>query len=218
MANRVFASAVLSSALALASFSSHAMAANVGAEAAAQLLAKASVADNKCHFLQSADHEELSSLVARAEIALASQSDVAHTKSTMAAGRAEGMSSSCSPDMKAEVESILSAARSASLRAASATDSATPAEPAAAMATPPVAKLSAGQPRPHVSGGLATYAAMTERYYKVRRCNSMPRQAMNSFYQDIVATHHMMVKTYGVPAVAAVMHQSESTADHQGCG
>ena len=93
-----------------------------------------------------------------------------------------------------------------------------PAEPALAMASPPVAKLSTGQPRPRVNGGLATYAAMTERYYRARRCNSMPRQAMNSFYRDIVATHHMMVKTYGVPAVAAVMHQSESTADHQGCG
>jgi hypothetical protein len=41
---------------------------------------------------------------------------------------------------------------------------------------------------------------------------------MKSFYQEIVATHHVMVKTYGVSAVAAVIHKSESTADHQTCG
>ncbi len=220
MTKRIFTNMILPGVLALAGFASSAMSANGGAEAAAQLLAKAKVADSKCHYLESADTEELSSLVARAEIALANQSDVAHTKSTMAAGRAAGQSANCSPEMKAEVESILSAARAASQAAGSDPVSSQPAEPTVTAVNPQPAKATTAEPvqsKPHASGGLATYAAMTERYYRARRCNSMPRQAMNSFYQNVVATHHMMVKTYGVSAVAAVMHQSESTADHQGC-
>jgi hypothetical protein len=73
-------------------------------------------------------------------------------------------------------------------------------------------------PKVRANGGLQSYAEMTERYYRARRCFSMPIGQMKSFYQEIVATHHVMVKTYGVSAVAAVIHKSESTADHQTCG
>ena len=217
MSNRHYTSIALPTALLLASMISNANAANVGAEAAAQLLAKAHVADGKCHYLETADREELSSLVARAEVALASQSNVATTKATMAAGRAAGISATCSPALQVEIENVLSAARSASQRAQSGGDSGQNVEPAIPQAITST-EPSTVAPKPRTSAGLATYAAMTARYYKARRCFSMPRSAMNSFYQDVVATHHLMVKTYGVRAVAAVMHQSESAADRQGCG
>lgn len=214
MSNRRYAS--MPAALLWASFIANANAANAGAETAAQLLAKAHVADGKCHYLETADREELSSLVARAEVALASQSNVATTKAMMAAGRAAGMSATCSPALEVEVKNVLSAARSANQRAQSGADSEQSAEPAISQAITS-REPSAIAPKPRASASLATYAAMTARYYKARRCFSMPRNAMNSFYQDVVATHYLMVKTYGVPAVAAVMHQSESTADRQGC-
>jgi hypothetical protein len=209
--------------LVLAVLAPTAVAANAGAEAAAQLLAKAHVADDRCHFLQGADHDDLSTLVARAEVALASQSDMATTKSAMAAGRAAGNTATCSPQLKSEVEDILSAARAASGISASATDpvaSTGPTLPQTATVAPnaDLAHPSSSQIKPRINGGLANYAAMTERYYRARRCFSMSRTAINSFYQEVVATHRAMVRTYGVPAVAAVMHRSESTADHQGCG
>ena len=199
MSKRVFLRAALAS---------PAMSETVAAETAAHLLAKANAVDSKCHYLNSAGHDELAALVARAEVALASQTDVATTKSTMAAGRNAGQAAICSADREAEVNDVLSAARAASQMVDTSPSAATPDAKPAIQTSPKV--------RP--SGNLQSYAAMTERYYRARRCFSMPLRQMQSFYQDVVATHRVMVKTYGVPAVAAVMHQSESTADHQACG
>jgi hypothetical protein len=213
----------LSGFLALATLASPVWAETVGASTAAQLLAKTQVVDSKCHYLESADHDELSSLVARAEVALASQSDVASTKTTMAAGRSAGRSAPCTPQLRAEVESVLAAAREASQMSAAALNTEQTRGSTVTISNQPAPNLQKSEranaePRRKVSGGLETYAAMTERYYRARRCFSMPRNQMNSFYQEIVATHHVMVRTYGVKAVAAVMQQSESSADHQGCG
>jgi hypothetical protein len=207
--------------LALSTFASPVWAETVGAQAAAQLLAKTQVVDAKCHYLASSQHDELSSLVARAEVALASQSDVASTKSTMAAGRAAGRSALCNEVVKAEVESVLAVAMQAAQAAPSAVNNDQAQGSSVTISTQPMtpkAEPFSPAPKRKISGGLETYAAMTERYYRARRCFSMPRGQMNSFYQEVVATHHVMVKTYGVKAVAAVMHQSESSADHQGCG
>jgi hypothetical protein len=213
---------------------------NGGAETAAKLLAKSQAADTKCHYLSSADHGDLASLVARAEVALAGQTDIAKTKRTMAVGREQGRSAKCDPAQAKDIADIIAAARAASQNTPQITAAApepqanvavansapsstvqpkpvvTPANPAA----PVVARTKQTSPvsKPHVSGGLEIYASMTERYYKARRCNSMSRWAMNSFYHQVVSTHYAMVKNYGVRAVADVMHQSESTANRQVCG
>ena len=187
----------------------HAMAATVGVETAAQLLAKAQSADAKCSYLSSPDRDALSSLVGKAEVALASQTNVETAKSSMASGHAMGKSAACGPELKAEVASVLSAARTASGQAA--------AQPAPAM-NKPKAELVSLTARPHASGDLQTYASMTERYYKARRCNSMRGLSMASFYKEIVATHYRVVATYGAPAVATVMHRAESAASQQSCG
>ena len=223
MSNRLCLSLGLPAFLAVATFAAPAWAETVGASTAAQLLAKTQVVDSKCHYLSSDDHDQLSSLVAKAEVALASQTDVGTTKSTMATGRAAGRSAICSDLVKAEVESVLAAALQASQVSASAGNSEQTKGSSVTISSQPEPSLPKSVPVNPVpkrknSGGLETYAAMTERYYRARRCFSMPRGQMNSFYQEIVATHHAMVKTYGVKAVAAVMHQSESSADHQGCG
>ncbi len=209
MSKRVFLRAALPCFLTWAALMSPAMSETVAAETAAHLLAKAHAVDSKCHYLNSAGHEELAALVARAEVALASQTDVATTKSTMAAGRNAGQAAICSADREAEVNDVLSAARAASQMA----------DTSSSAATVPDAKPAIqASPKVRPGGNLQSYAVMTERYYRARRCFSMPLRQMQSFYQDVVATHRVMVKTYGVPAVAAVMHQSESTADHQACG
>ena len=141
----------------------------------------------------------------------------------MAAGRAAGRSAACTDQMRAEVESVLSAARQASQMSGAAVNTEQTRSSSVTISSPPApippnSEQLNSAPKHKISGGLETYAAMTERYYRARRCFSMPRNQMNSFYQEIVATHHVMVRTYGVKAVAAVMHQSESSADHQGCG
>jgi len=223
MSKRLFITLSLPGLLALATFASPSWGQTVGASTAAQLLAKTQVVDSKCHYLDSAQHDELSSLVAKAEVALASQSDVGTTKSTMAAGRAAGRSAVCSDMIKAEVESVLSAALQASQMSGSAVNPEQAKGSTVTISSQPTPNLQTSESanadaKRKISGGLETYAAMTERYYKARRCFSMPRNQMNSFYQEVVATHQAMVKTYGVKAVAAVMHQSESSADHQGCG
>ncbi len=209
MSKRVFLRAALPCLLTWAAVTSPAMSETVAAETAAHPLAKAHAVDSKCHYLNAVGHEELSALVARAEVALASQTDVATTKSTMAACRSVGQAAICSADREAEVNDVLSAARAASQMAETAPSTA---------ASPDAAPVVQASPKVRPSGNLQSYAAMTERYYRARRCFSMPLRQIQSFYQDIVATHRVMVKTYGVQAVAAVMHQSESTADHQSCG
>ena len=223
MSKRPYLSIAVPGLLALLIFVSPTLAQTVGASTAAQLLAKTQVVDSKCHYLGSSQHDELSSLVAKAEVALASQSDVATTKSTMAAGRASGRSAVCSDVLKAEVESVLSAALQASQMSGSAVNPEQARGSTVTISSQPTPNLQTSEPAIAVPkrkfiGGLETYAAMTERYYKARRCFSMPRNQMNSFYQEVVATHQVMVKTYGIKAVATVMHQSESSADHQACG
>jgi hypothetical protein len=208
MTKRVFLQAALPCFLTWAAFASPVMSETVAAETAAHLLAKSYAVDSKCRYLNGAGHEELAALVARAEVALASQTDVATTKSTMAAGRNAGQAAICSADREAEVNDVLSAARAASQMA----DTSPP-----AAATPDAKPAVQASPKVRPGGNLQSYAAMTERYYRARRCFSMPLRQMQSFYQDVVATHRVMVKTYGVSAVAAVMHQSESRADQQGC-
>jgi hypothetical protein len=218
MSKRALFYVALPCVLAFSALSSNARAETVAAETAAHLLAKAYAVDSKCHYLDGASHEELSSLVAKAEVALASQSNVANTKSTMAAGRSAGRSAACSAERQVEVNEVLSAARSASQMAESNPNYSVAPNANPALQSTPKIRTAINEPKPRMNGGLQSYAEMTERYYRARRCFSMPMRQMKSFYADIVATHREMVKTYGVSAVAAVMHRSESNADHQGCG
>ena len=215
--------AALSCAMLVAGWASTACAATTGAETAGQLLAKAQAADFKCHYLQNLEREELAGLLARAEIALASQTDVATTKNALASGRSVGQSSKCTTELQVEVEAVLKDAREASQTSAQS-------EPQAILAAQvpsSIILVKPSVPNPKsltqmqgIRGSgqsLMAYAAMTKRYYLARRCNSMPRQSMASFYQDVVATHYRVLKSFGVKAVAAVMNRSQVSAGQQSC-
>ncbi len=228
MVTQNFKVLALSSVLALVGLVSTVAAASIGAETAAELLAKAQAADSKCHYLQAAEHDELAGLVAKAEVALAAQTDVATTKATMATGRERGRSAACTSDLRAEVDAVLKDAKVAS-QSSGQTAQATPAA-AEPIQQNPVQNTDriARKPKPEPvvataidspSGlSLDRYAAMTKRYYWARRCNSMPHFSMVSFYHDVVATHYRVVKSFGVRAVAAVMHRSQALAEQQTCG
>ena len=83
------------------------------AEQAAEMLARAQSVDMKCSYLNAADKDTLSNLVARAELALATRESVEATKTAMRSGHAAGLAASCSADEKQAVHSILGVARQA---------------------------------------------------------------------------------------------------------
>ncbi|MEP6828021.1 MAG: hypothetical protein ABJA10_08090 [Aestuariivirga sp.] len=92
-----------------------AYAAATPAEQAAEMLAHAQSVDMKCGYLNAADKDTLSNLVARAELALATRESIEATKATMRSGHAAGLAASCSADEKQAVHSILGMARQASI-------------------------------------------------------------------------------------------------------
>lgn len=85
------------------------------AEQAAQMLARVQTVDMKCSYLNAADKDVLSNLVARAELALATRESVEATKATLQRGHAAGLAATCNANEKQSVISILGAARQASV-------------------------------------------------------------------------------------------------------
>jgi hypothetical protein len=211
--------------------SSPVLAIEVAAEQATELLAKSRAVDLKCNFLTSTERDELSSLVARAEVALAQRESVAITKQVLARGNAAGKKAVCSPSQQAEVSSVLSAARTAAAqaptmqaqiaqipKAASIVPAAKPKKiRVAANIMVPQAKVTKLKPATAPTAGLANYASITERYYLARRCGSMSGSAISSLYQTVVSTHHRVLSKFGRGPVANVMHHSEAIAKAQRC-
>ena len=141
--------------LALIAVSSSALAQTTPAEQAAEMLARIQSIDMKCGYLDAADKDALSNLVARAELALANREPVAATKETMQRGHAAGLAASCSASEKHAVITVLSAARQASAPqpARSSTTLALPAPPIAADAAPalPPVDASVAMPKDKIS-------------------------------------------------------------------
>ena len=163
----------------------------VGAEMASRLLARSQAVDSKCQFLDARQREELAAFVSRAEVALVSKTSVETSKSTFAAGKAEGREAACSDAEKTEMLSILDAASQAS----AAVQPATAVKPTMA---PAHLAVSATEPKllPPIAKGksaLNQYAAIATKYYFARRCNTMSYSSINSFYQTVVSTHHSVV-------------------------
>ncbi len=84
------------------------------AQQAAEMLARAQSVDVKCSYLNPADKAALSSLVARAEIALVNRESVEATKATLQRGHTAGLAAVCSADEKRSVITVLGVARQAS--------------------------------------------------------------------------------------------------------
>jgi hypothetical protein len=198
------------------------------AELAAGFLAKAQAIDVKCKFLNSSEHDQISNLVARAEIALARRESVAKTKLVMSRSSEQGRTASCSDSERTEVTGILAAAQAAIEHTPIAPQVATVAAKSAAVnrvmffakskKVPAVVKPRAVQViavRP--VSGLKQYASLTERYYLARRCGGLSPRAITNFYQTIVSTHKQVLSGFGRRAVADVLRQSESHANSKSC-
>lgn len=112
--NRIYI-LVIALSLTMAFGSGSSLADTTPAEQAAQMLARVQTVDMKCSYLNVADKDALSNLVARAELALAIRESVAATKATLQRGRAAGMAAPCNANEKQTVVSILAAARQASV-------------------------------------------------------------------------------------------------------
>jgi hypothetical protein len=207
-------------------FSAHAE--TVGAQQATQLLARSQALEEKCHFLSASQHEELSTYVAKAEVAMVAKSSAETTKAIMTSGRAQGKAAACNDNERADIINIMGAAQQAMSQAqvASVEQPAQPRQMLPAPAVKPV-KLSMAKdlklappklPRSAAKGALGQYAALTERYYLARRCNSLSYGAINGLYRNVVSSHGQVVSSFGVPAVRAVMLQSESRANASSCG
>jgi hypothetical protein len=191
----------------------------VAAEEATKLLAKSMSMEDKCKFLSAAQHEELSGFVAKAEIAMVAKSSTEKAKALIATGRALGRSATCSDQDHEDVIDIIAAAQQASANLAQpAKPAATPVKSNPPAPVKPEAKkpVLVSVPTP-VRGSLGQYAAMTEHYYKARRCNSMTFASISGLYKNVVATHHNVVASFGVSAVRAVMQKSETKANAARC-
>ncbi len=199
-------------------------AATTQAEQAMGFLSKSMAVDSKCNFLSASEHDELSALVARAEIALATQSSVEAAKAALNVGRSAGNKTNCDDNARAEINNILAAARTAA---------------AQAPVAKPVVKVSAvkpmtimrAKPAPVEAGKMAVnktimqpsrpklfgYASLTERYYVARRCGTMSAPAINALYQDVLISHRESLRVFGKGAVASAMRNSEARAKSQIC-
>jgi hypothetical protein len=172
-----------------------ALAETVGIERALELLAKSVVVDNKCNVLTMSERDELSTYVARAEVAAAEKTTVAVTRSALSAGQSQGRAEICGEEASQEVKETLTAAR----------DAINAAEPIRAAATP--------APK----GGLSVYGRIIETYYLERRCAFLSRRKMNSFYKAVVRGHQAVISEFGKSAVSKVMQSAETRSNYQRC-
>jgi hypothetical protein len=197
----------------------------VAAEQATQLLARSQALEEKCKFLTMAQRDELSAFVAKAEVAMVAKSSVKSTKSLINNGRAQAKTATCTDAERADIVDIISAAQQATSRKAQMVQTPVANKPVA-LATQverpkplnsifkkPIVEV---KPEP-IKSGLGQYAQLTKRYYLARRCNSMSNSSINSLYKNVVSTHRTVVASFGVPAVRAVMQQSEQHANAQHC-
>jgi hypothetical protein len=198
----------------------------IAAEQATQLLARSQSLEEKCKFLLPAQRDELSAFVAKAEVAMVARSSVKATKALINVGRAQGKAAACNDAERADVVDIISAAQQATSRKIQMVHAPAPTQPIA-LATKiekpkplfSVFKKPIVETKPEpIKSGLGQYAQLTQRYYLARRCNSMSYGSINSLYKNVVSTHRLVVASFGVPAVRAVMQQSEHQANTTHCG
>lgn len=180
-----------------------ALAETVGLERALELLAKSVVVDRKCNVLTVSERDELSSYVAKAEVAAAEKTTVSVTRSALSAGQSQGRAVTCGAGASQEVKETLTAAREA-INAAEQNDGPA-AEPARTVSTP--------APR----GGLSVYGRIIETYYLERRCTFLSRRKMNSFYKAVVRSHRAAISEFGKSAVSKVMKSAEARSNYQRC-
>jgi hypothetical protein len=180
---------------------------------ALRLLAKSHATNGKCKTLSPGDADELNGYLARAEIAAASRHSVSEVQSSISLGRALGHSTMCSDRSKAEVGSILAAARQAMAEAADPPRAAVQDEPPPARSEK--IKLRGIDAQRHVS--LAGYGRQAFAYYVERRCEYLSRRQIRAFWAAIVREHRAALGAYGGAAVARTLRRVRVQAERMGC-
>ena len=180
-----------------------ALAETVGIERALELLAKSTVVDNKCNILTVSERDELSTYVAKAEVAAAEKTTLDVTRSALSAGKKQGQAASCGTEASYEVRQTLVAAREA-INAATQEESAQ-AEPVAAI------------PAPTAKSSLSAFGRVIEVYFLERRCTYLSKRKIYSFYKAVVRNHYAAVSEFGKPAVSLVMKAAEARSNYQSC-
>lgn len=182
-----------------------AFAQSVGIERALELLAKSKVVDGKCNVLSVAESDELSSYVARAEVAAAEKTTLEVTRSALKAGKTQGLASTCGTEAGQEVRDTLVAAREA-IKTAEKTPGAVTAE-----APPPATQGAVSR------ASLSTYNRIIETYFVERRCAFLSKRKMNAFYKAVVKGHQAVISEFGKAAVSKVMKSAEARSNYQSC-
>jgi hypothetical protein len=180
-----------------------ALAETVGIERALELLAKSTVVDNKCNILTVSERDELSTYVAKAEVAAAEKTTLNVTRSALSAGKKQGQAASCGTEASYEVKQTLVAAREAINAAAQ--EEGAQAEPVAALPAPPA------------KNSLSAFGRVIEVYFLERRCTYLSRRKINSFYKAVVRNHDAAVSEFGKPAVSKIMKAAEARSNYQSC-
>ncbi len=182
-----------------------ALAETVGIERALELLAKSAVVDSKCKVLTVSERDELSTYVAKAEIAAAEKTTLKVTRSALSAGKKQGQAATCGTGASYEVKQTLVAAREA-IDAATQQES----EPSEAVA----AVLA---PAPAAKNTLSAFEEVIEVYFLERRCTYLSKRKINQFYKAVVRNHGVAVSEFGKPAVSKVMKAAEARSNYQSC-
>jgi len=188
---------------------------------AVRLLARSRTVDERCQYLDAADHQQLADFVARAEVAAARIDGVSRTRSARAQGDVEGRAMPCDASSRTVVTATLAAARRAAERAGPRTakaenkpqknstrQSAAARKPVQPRKTAHVAALAAPQPQSRdlfsltgASSGLGLYTRQAAAYYIERRCRYLSSGDTMAFWKLIVARHNAMIARYGGSAV-----------------
>ncbi len=228
-------------ALPLLAAAPHASASGLRPSDAVRLLAQSRTADERCQYLNAADHQQLADYVARAEVAAARIDGVATTKAARVRGDAGGRAMPCNASSRIVVTATLAAARRAEkqlgpkiaeMEKQAKKDKARQRQAASNPVQPRknarVAALQAPRPVPadkpnrlfSLSGsgsGLALYTRQAAAYYIERRCQFLSSGETMAFWKAIVARHNAMIARYGGAAVRRAKGRAEQ-AGAAACG
>ena len=180
------------------------LAETVGIERALELLAKSAVVDSKCNVLTVSERDELSTYVAKAEVAAAEKTTLDVTRSALSAGKKQGQAATCGTGASYEVKQTLVSAREA-INAAQ--EESEPSEAVAAVQAP----------APAAKNSLSAFEEVIEVYFLERRCTYLSRRKINLFYKAVVRNHGVAVSEFGKPAVSKVMKAAEARSNYQSC-
>lgn len=165
---------------------------------AVELLARSEAIDVKCQHLSSAEHQELRDYVARAEVAVASQTSAERAGVALSKGAAAGNATACGRESEITVRATMDAAR----RAITASRNSQP-QQVAAPAKPKKQQvaLRTSEPAPRATGKTARYTRLAAAYYVERRCKHLSHAQAVDFWKRIVRMHKAVLSSHGPDAL-----------------